>query len=193
MENWIDPKQQEMFNWTRFSFLLWSYLWKGWNVPRSQENTGKCSIGQDSVSFFGVIFVKDRMYPDPKKIQGILEMPPPKATTQLQSFLGMVNFMHNFIPHLSEHTATLRGLLTKNAVFHWDESTNAAFQKLKSLIAEVQKRSLKFYNRNLPLTVQADASKHGLGAALLQQGEPVAFASKSLSETEQRYALRGNS
>ena len=96
--------------------------------------------------------------------------------------------MHNFIPHLSEHTATLRGLLTKNAIFHWDESTNAAFQKLKSLIAEAQKRSLKFYNRNLPLTVQADASKHGLGAALLQQGEPVAFASKSPSETEQRYA-----
>ena len=44
------------------------------------------------------------------------------------------------------------------------------------------------YKRNLPLTVQADAGKHGLGAALLQQGEPVAFASKSLSETEQRYA-----
>ena len=151
-------------------------------------NSKKCSIGQDSVSFFGVIFGKDGMRPDLKKIQGILEMPPPKDTTQLQSFLGMVNFMHNFIPHLSEHTATFRGLLTKNAVFHWDESTNAAFQKLKSLIAEVQKRSFKFYNRNLPLTVQADASKHGLGAALLQQGEPVAFASKSLSETEQRYA-----
>ena len=133
-------------------------------------------------------FGKDGMHPDPKKIQGILEMPPPKDTTQLQSFLGMVNFMHNFIPHLSEHTATLRGLLIKNAVFHWDESTNAAFQKLKSLIAEAQKRSLKFYNRNQPLTVQADTSKHGLGAALLQPGEPVAFASKSLSETEHRYA-----
>ena len=59
---------------------------------------------------------------------------------------------------------------------------------LKSLIAEAQKRSLRFYNRNLPLTVQADASKHGLGAALLQQGQPVAFASKSLSDTEKRYA-----
>ena len=95
-------------------------------------NSKKCSIGQDSVSFFGVIFGKDGMRPDLKKIQGILEMPPPKNTTQLQSFLGMVNFMHNFIPHLSEHTATLRGLLTKNAVFYRDESTNAAFQKLKS-------------------------------------------------------------
>ena len=103
------------------------------------------------------------MHPDPQKIQGILEMLPPKHTTQLQSFLGMVNFMHNFIPHLTEHTATQR-TTDKNAVFHWNESTNAAFQKLKSLTAEAQKRSL------------------------LQQGEPVAFASKSLSETEQRYA-----
>ena len=96
--------------------------------------------------------------------------------------------MHNFIPYLSQHTATLRSLLSKNAVFHWDESTNAAFQKLKSLIAEAQKRSLRFYTENLPLTVQADASKHGLGAALLQQGQPVVFASKSLSDTEKRYA-----
>ena len=151
-------------------------------------NSKKCFIRQESVSFFGVVFGKDGMSPDPKKIQGIMEMPPPKDTTQLQSFLGMVNFMHNFIPHLSQHTATLRSLLSKNSVFHWDESTNAAFQKLKSLIAEAQKRSLRFYNRNLPLTVQADASKHGLGAALLQQGQPVAFASKSLSDTEKRYA-----
>ena len=46
-------------------------------------NSKKCSIGQDSVSFFGVIFGKDGMHPDLKKIQGILEMPPPKDTTQL--------------------------------------------------------------------------------------------------------------
>ena len=151
-------------------------------------NSKKCSIRQVSVSFFGVIFGKDGMCPDPKKIQRILEMPTPEDTTQLQSSLGKVNLMHNFITHLSEHTATLRELLMKNVVFHWDESTNAAFQKLKSLIAEAQKRSLKFYNRNLPLIVQVDSSKHGLGAALLQQGEPVAFASKSQSETEQQYA-----
>ena len=105
-------------------------------------------------------------------------MPPPADVTQLQSFLGMVHFMHNFIPHLSSHTAPLTALLTKNAVFEWTQSTNAAYQKLKSLIAEAQKRSLKFYNRNLPLTIQADASKLGLGAGLPQQSEPIAFASK---------------
>ena len=151
-------------------------------------NSQKCFIGQEEVSFFSVTFGKNGMSPDPMKIQGILEMPAPQDATQLQSFLGMVNFMHPFIPHLSENTAPLRALLTMNAVFHWHSSTNAAFQKLKSLIADSQRRSLWFYNRNLPLTVKADASKNDLGAALIQQGESIAFASKSLSDTEKRYA-----
>ena len=143
---------------------------------------------QESISFFGVTFGKDGMSPDSKKIQGMLEMSAPRDATQLQSFLGIVNFLHPFIPHLSANTAPLRELLIKNAVFQWTPSTNVAFQKLKSLIAEAEQRSLRFYNRNLPIVAQAVVSKHLLGAALLQQGEPIVFMSTSLSDTEQRYA-----
>ena len=38
------------------------------------------------------------------------------------------------------------------------------------------------------MTVQVDASQVGLGAALLQNGKPIAFASKALTETECQYA-----
>ena len=151
-------------------------------------NSKKCHIKQKSVSFFGVTFGEDGMSPDPKKIQGIVDMPSPRDTTQLQSFLGMVNFMHPFIPHLSANTAPLRQLLAKNAIFQWTPSTELAFQRLKDLITEAQNRSLKFYDRSKPITVQADASKDGLGAALLQDNHPIAFASKSLSDAEKRYA-----
>lgn len=41
---------------------------------------------------------------------------------------------------------------------------------------------------NEEVTLQCDASEKGLGAILLQNGQPVAFASRTLSETEQRYA-----
>ena len=51
-------------------------------------NSKKCHIKQKSVSFFGVTFGEDGMSPDPKKIQGIVDMPSPRDTTQLQSFLG---------------------------------------------------------------------------------------------------------
>ena len=86
-------------------------------------NSKKCHIKQKSVSFFGVTFGEDGMSPDPKKIQGIVDMPSPWDTTQLQSLLGMVNFMHPFIPHLSANTAPLRQLLAKNAIFQWTPSS----------------------------------------------------------------------
>ena len=47
---------------------------------------------------------------------------------------------------------------------------------------------LKYYNLEEELTVQCDASKKGLGAALMQNGQPIAFASRALTEPETRYA-----
>ena len=47
---------------------------------------------------------------------------------------------------------------------------------------------LKYYDLNDEVTLLCDASETGLGAALLQKGQPVAFASRTLSLTEQRYA-----
>ena len=47
---------------------------------------------------------------------------------------------------------------------------------------------LRYYDPSKKSTIQVDASSRGLGAALIQEGKPIAFASKSLTETEQRYA-----
>ena len=38
------------------------------------------------------------------------------------------------------------------------------------------------------MVVQADASQQGLGTCLLQEGQPIAFASNSLTDSETRYA-----
>ena len=47
---------------------------------------------------------------------------------------------------------------------------------------------LRYYDVHEEVTLQCDASQFGLGAALLQQGQPVAFASRALSPAETRYA-----
>lgn len=47
---------------------------------------------------------------------------------------------------------------------------------------------LKYYNVHEEVTIQCDASEVGLGATLLQNGQPVAYASRALSQTEQCYA-----
>ena len=140
------------------------------------------------VSFFGAEYSADGMHPCPKKIQGITEMTPPIDKQQLASFIGMVTYMGNFMPHLSHHTEPLWAMLKQEAVFHWDEMANASFQKIKDLIAKTATQPLRYYDQRKPMTVQADASQRGLGTCLLQEGQPIAFASKSLTDTETRYA-----
>ena len=128
------------------------------------------------------------MHPCPKKIQGITEMTPPTDKQQLASFIGMVTYMGNFVPHLSHHTEPLRAMLKQEAVFAWDEMANSSFQKIKDLIAKSATKPLRYYDRRKPVTVQADASQRRLGVCLLQDGQPIAYASKSLTDTETRYA-----
>ena len=133
-----------------------------------------------------------RHAPDPKKVQGITEMTAPKDKQQLQSFLGMVNYMGTFIPNLSHHTEPLRAMLKKDNMFHWEDQQTRSIQQVKTLIAKANTTLLRYYDRNLPVTVQADACLRGLGACLIQQhkgkDQPIAFASKSLTDVETRYA-----
>ena len=81
----------------------------------------KLELCHDRVSFFGAIYSREGVKPDPRKIQGIEEMTAPETKQQLQSFLGMVTYMENFIPHLSHHTELLRQLLKKDVTFYWDD------------------------------------------------------------------------
>ena len=155
-------------------------------------NSKKLELWRERVTFFGAKYSVQGMHPDPKKVQGITEMTAPMDKQQLQSFLGMVNYMGTFIPNLSHHTELLRAMLKKDNVFHWDDQQTRSFQQVKTLIAKANTTPLRYYDRNLPVTVQADASLRGLGACLIQQhkskDQPIAFASKSLTDTETRYA-----
>ena len=81
----------------------------------------KLELRRDRVSCFGAIYSREGVEPDPHKIQGIEEMTAPETKQQLQSFLDMVTYMGNFIPHLSHHTEPLRQLLKKDVTFYWDD------------------------------------------------------------------------
>ena len=65
---------------------------------------------------------------------------------------------------------------------------NDSFQKIGDLIAKTASQLLRYYDRTKPMVVQADASQRGLGTCLLQEGQPIPLASKSLTDTETRYA-----
>ena len=70
-------------------------------------NSKKLELKHPRVSFFGVEYSADSMHPCPKKIQGITEMTAPTDKQQLASFIGMVTYMGNFMPHVSHHNEPL--------------------------------------------------------------------------------------
>ena len=62
------------------------------------------------------------------------------------------------------------------------------FQKIKSQLQKAHLRSLRYYDWSKPVTLQCDASLKGLGAFIIHDGQPIAFASKSLTDTDTCYA-----
>ena len=117
-------------------------------------NSKKLELKRPRVSFFGAEYSADGMHPCLKKIQGITEMTPPMNKQQLASFIGMVTYMGNFVPHLSHHTEPLRAMLKQDAFFNWDPMANDSFQRIKNLIAKTANQPLKYYDCTKPVTVQ---------------------------------------
>ena len=113
-------------------------------------------------------------------------MAPPTSKQELQAFLGLAIYMGPFISSLSTLTAPLRELVKENSLFHWNTTHQQAFDAIKNAInAEA---ALAYYDPTKEVTLQVDASSTGLGAALLQDKKPIAFASKALTDTDSRYA-----
>ena len=149
-------------------------------------NADKCVFGATEVSYFGHVLSDKGVQPDPKKIAAIQEMEPPRNKQELETLLGMVNYLAKFTPNLAETTSPMRSLLKKDSDFVWDSAQQTAFDKMKQLITSAG--TLAYYDVKKEVTLEVDASKHGLGAVLMQEGKPVAYASKSLNPTEQDYA-----
>ena len=106
--------------------------------------------------------------------------------TKLQSFLGLINYLQPFITGLSTKTQSLCEQLTE---WDWNPSADSAFQGLKAWICQtLLKVTLAYYDRSKPDVMLMDTSKYGLGAALIQGGHPIAFASKPLTGIETNYA-----
>ena len=95
--------------------------------------------------------------------------------------------MAKFLPKLSEVTSPLRELLQKDVHWHWEKNHKKSIEEVKKLLSS--DRCLTFFDVSKPITIQVDASNSGLGAALLQEGKPVAYASRSLTSAEKNYAV----
>lgn len=101
-------------------------------------------------------------------------------------FMAMVQYLAKFIRNLSKISAPLRNLLQGDTEWHWQESQQRRIELLKKLITEAP--TLKCYDVNKAVSLSVDASSDGIGAVILQEGQPVAYGSRALTDCQRRYA-----
>ena len=124
--------------------------------------------------------------PDTSKMEAMTKMEPPTYKQGVERLPGMVNYLSRYVPRLSEVIQPINVLTHNDVVLEWTHAQDEAFNKLKTLLSEDP--VLAYFDSTKSLSIQCDASKHGLGVVLMQEGKPLAYASRALSETETRYA-----
>jgi hypothetical protein len=133
------------------------------------------------------------------KVDKILNWPVPKSATDVRSFLGLVQYIATFLPHLVEHTAALTPLTMKECKKDfpaWLTAHQAAFNAIKGLV--VSRKCLTIIDHTMPgnnkIFVTCDASDLRTGAILSwgptwETARPVAFDSMQLKDAQKNYPV----
>ena len=148
-------------------------------------NYGKLQYKQMEIDFFGETYTTDGRKPSQSKVKAIQEMPPPQSKKQVQSFIGMVNYLLKFSARLSELTEPICELSKERVPFNWEPEHEEAFCLIKKEVTAAP--ILAYYNPNKSTVLQMDVSCKGLGTCLLQNEKPIYFTSKALTETQKGY------
>ena len=149
-------------------------------------NAEKMETAVDAVTFMGHRISASGLGIDPEKVTAITGIAKPTNVEELRRFIGMINYIAKFVPNLATVMQPLHNLLKKDTEFMWSDTQDKAFNKIKDLVTSAT--VLNLYDPDKELVIENDASEYGLGSVMLQDAKPIAYSSRALSETEQRYA-----
>ena len=125
-------------------------------------NAEKCEFWYNQVKFLGHVISKNGVTPDPAKTAAIKEMEAPTNITELRRFMGIVNQLGKFSPHLAELSSLLRELFSTKQGWLRDTRQEEAFTNIKTELTNPT--VLALYNPQAETKISADTSSHGLGA-----------------------------
>ncbi|KAK3101540.1 hypothetical protein FSP39_004320 [Pinctada imbricata] len=144
----------------------------------------KCKLRRDSIKYVGHILSSEGVKPDPEKIRAVQSMEKPTNKQEMLTFLGFVQYLGKFMPRMSDVSTPLRKLTEHSAEWIWTREHDVSFETLKTMATNAP--VLKYYDPNLPLTLSVDASSKGVGAVLIQEGKPIAYGSRALTDSQKR-------
>ena len=157
----------------------------------------KCFLFQKETTYLGQVISNKGVKCDPKKVEAVKAWHPPKNLKQVRSFLGMVCYYNKFIKNFAERAMPLYDLIGKNKKWIWAEKQEQSFEKLRT--ARTEAPVLAYPASKGRYILDTDASNFAYGAVLSQlqpdkkgnlQERVIAYYSKTLNSSEQRYCAR---
>jgi len=153
----------------------------------------KCEFHRKRIEYLGLVISENKVEMDPVKVAGVRDWPTPENRTDVQAFIGFLNFYRRFIRDFSTIARPLFDLTRSDKAWNWDIKEQDAFEHLKTAVTTAL--VLVSPQDSEPFCIEADSSDFASGAVLSQQlpGEEkwhlVAFYSKSLSPVERNYEI----
>ena len=145
----------------------------------------KCDFEKSEVKFLGHIVGKHGIRVDPAKTAVLSEWPVPKDVPEVRSFVGLATYFRKFIQGFSKLVAPLTNLTKQAVPWNWTDECQTAFENVKHALTHAPVLVAPDFTK--PFHVIADASITGLGAVLMQEGNPIAFESRRLIPAEVNY------
>jgi hypothetical protein len=139
----------------------------------------KCAFGGSEIKYLGLLVGKVDVRVDPKNIEAMQEWPHPKTLKSLCGFLGLIGYYRKFVNNYGKIVSPLIALHKKNS-FTWTPVVAQDFQTLKMVMCTNPVLALPNFTKTFVL--ECDASRKGIGIVLMQEGRPLAFTNKQLSE-----------
>lgn len=147
----------------------------------------KCQFLTKELLYLGHIISDKGVQPDPQKIAALGSWQKPTNVHEVRSFLGFGNYFRKFVQGYSKLVLPLTTLTKKGVPFTWTRECTEAFQGVIWNLTNAP--TLKLADPKLPYEVICDASNVALGAVLMQEGHPIAFESRRLTQAEQGYTV----
>jgi hypothetical protein len=135
----------------------------------------KCAFWLKEVPFLGHVISVEGIAVDLSKVQEVLDWKSPRSVMQIHSFLGLTRYYHWFIPNFSKITKPMTKLLEKDDKFKWSLQCEEPFLTLKKLLTNAHVLARPDIDK--PFDVYCDASGTCIGAVLMQDDRPIAYAS----------------
>ena len=145
----------------------------------------KCQFWLDMVAFLGHVIPVQGVSVNPKKIEAVVNLKPPKNVSEVRSFLGLAGYYRKFVEGFSKIAAPLTKITRKDVKYDWVDACQQSFEELKGRLTSAPVLALP--NGRDGFVVYSDASRQGLGCVLMQNDRVIAYASRQLKKHEENY------